>query len=202
MFVQLIEGRAGDEAALRSQWDLWLSDLAPGAAGWLGSTAGVSDDGIFVATARFESEEAARLNSSRREQGQWWAETEKLLDGPAAFVNASDIDLLVEGGSDDAGFVQVMHAQVSDPTRLRTIEREGEEAFRRLRPDFMGGLRAWYGQRGLVAVDYFTSEAEARKGEAKELTGEVKKQFEEWFSLLDGLRFIDITRPWMASAAQ
>ena len=200
MFIQLIEGRVSDEAAMRARWDTWMSDLAPGAQGWLGSTGGVSDDGLFVATARFESEEAARSNSARREQGQWWAETEKLMDGPASFLNCADVDTLGAGGSDDAGFVQIMHAQVADPDRMRTIEREGEEAFRRLRPDFLGGLRAWYGQRGLVAVDYFKSEKEARKGEAKEFPDAVKKQFDEWFSLLDGLRFLDLPRPWLQSA--
>jgi hypothetical protein len=44
----------------------------------------VTDDGRFVLLARFESEEAARRNNARHEQGQWWTETEKYLDGVAS----------------------------------------------------------------------------------------------------------------------
>ena len=39
---------------------------------------GMCDDGTFVALARFESAEAARRNSDRPEQGEWWAECEPL----------------------------------------------------------------------------------------------------------------------------
>ena len=53
--------------------DLWVRDLAPDAAGWLGSTGGVTADGRAVAIVRFESAKAARANSDRPEQSDWWA---------------------------------------------------------------------------------------------------------------------------------
>jgi len=199
MFIQLIEGRVSDESAVRSRWDAWMSDIAPGAQGWMGSTGGVSDDGVFVAMARFESGDAAQASGLRDEHQRWWADTQPILDGNSYLINCGDVSVLGEGGADKAGFVRVMHAQVADGARVRTIEAETEESFRRLRPDFLGGLRGWYGQRGLVAVDYFTSEKAVQKGDAKELPVEVKKQFDEWYSLLDGLRFIDLPRPWLAS---
>ena len=65
MFVQVIQGKVSDAAAVRARMDTWMKELAAGADGWLGSTAGVTDDGDFVALARFESEEAARRNSDR-----------------------------------------------------------------------------------------------------------------------------------------
>jgi hypothetical protein len=37
----------------------------------------LTDDGRFIALARFESEEAARRNSDRPEQDRWWTEIAK-----------------------------------------------------------------------------------------------------------------------------
>ena len=51
MFVQVIQGRVNDAAAVRRRFDKWMSDLAPGSIGWLGSTAGVTDDGMLIARA-------------------------------------------------------------------------------------------------------------------------------------------------------
>jgi hypothetical protein len=75
MFVQVIQGQVSDTAKMRAQLDKWVAEFAPGAEGWLGSTSGVTDDGTFVSLARFESPEAARQNSERPEQGEWWDET-------------------------------------------------------------------------------------------------------------------------------
>ena len=116
MFVQVITGKVTDAAAVRTALDRWLEELAPGATGWLGSTAGVTADGRLVALARFESEEAARRNSDRPEQGQWWAETAKLLDGEATFRDSTSVMPDVRGDPDQAEFVQVMQGpQGPDP---------------------------------------------------------------------------------------
>src|SRR4028118_1129500 len=83
MFVQVIQGQVSDPNEARSALDRWTRDLAPDAEGWLGTTAGVTDDGQFIALARFASEEAARRNSERAEQGDWWGDTAKLVTGRA-----------------------------------------------------------------------------------------------------------------------
>jgi hypothetical protein len=59
MFVQVIQGRVTSPEQVRAALDRWSGQLAAGAEGWLGSTAGVTGDGRFVALARFESAEAA-----------------------------------------------------------------------------------------------------------------------------------------------
>jgi hypothetical protein len=59
MFVQIIEGRVADRDGLRSQMDRWMAELRPGAEGFLGTTAGVTDDGRAVCFARFASADAA-----------------------------------------------------------------------------------------------------------------------------------------------
>jgi hypothetical protein len=65
MFVQVFQGKVSDAAGVRDRLETWVRDLAPGAHGWLGSTAGVTDAGDLIALARFESEEAAQRNSDR-----------------------------------------------------------------------------------------------------------------------------------------
>jgi hypothetical protein len=49
MFVQVIKGRVADPARVKAALDRWAEELAPGAEGWLGTTAGVTEDGRFVA---------------------------------------------------------------------------------------------------------------------------------------------------------
>ena len=60
MFVQAIEGRVVDPEGLRRQLERWMSELRPGAQGFLGSTAGLTDGGDAVAFARFDT--AAHAN--------------------------------------------------------------------------------------------------------------------------------------------
>ena len=107
MFVQVIEGKVSDKAGLRRQMDRWEAELRPGAIGFLGSTGGVTDEGVGFAIARFASADAAG-NSERPEQGQWWSETEKCYEGPVSFTDSEDVEEFLSGGSNDAGFVQVM----------------------------------------------------------------------------------------------
>lgn len=97
MFVQVIRGRVTDPEQVQAALDRWSGQLAAGAESWLGSTAGVTGDGRFVALARFESAEAARRNSDRPEQGQWWAETSGLFTGEVIFRDSSDVDVDVHG---------------------------------------------------------------------------------------------------------
>ena len=78
MFAQVMRGRTSNPEGLRAAMDRWMVDLRPGAVGWLGSTAGVTDDGMAVAVARFESAEAAGRNSRRPEQTAWWEAMEGL----------------------------------------------------------------------------------------------------------------------------
>src|SRR5829696_9998205 len=106
MFVQVIQGRTSDAEQLRAALDGWVRELAPGALGWLGSTGGVTQDGRFIALARFESEEAARRNSDRPEQDRWWSETARLFSSEPTFKDSSDVIPDVVGDPDAAGFVQ------------------------------------------------------------------------------------------------
>ena len=200
MFVQVIHGRAKDREGLRRQNERWLQELKPGAEGFLGGTAGLSDDGTAVLIARFGSEEAARKNSARPEQDAWWRETSGLFDGEVHFHDSTDIELTREGGSDEAGFVQVIHGRAKDPDRVRELDAQQEEAIGRYRPDVIGGVTAWHEGGLFTSVIYFTSEEEARRGErtmTTDMPEESRNQFEEWMSLLDDVTFIDVRDPWL-----
>ena len=60
MFVQMFTGRVTDAAAVRGVFEGWPAGAGREAVGWLGSTAGVTDDGTLVALVRFASQEEAR----------------------------------------------------------------------------------------------------------------------------------------------
>ena len=204
-FIQVIRGHIGDTADARSEvkamLDRWATDLAPGATGWLGSTAGVADDGTFVAVARFANPEAARANSDRPEQHQWWMETSKLFAGDVVFHDCTQTEQFLRGGSDDAGFVQVMEGRVSDIERMRRLN----ERFAALtaagkgRDDVIGGVEGIHEGDRFVQVIYFTTLEAARAGEAAEMSPELAALWEEDQSLLSDLTYIDLTDPWMYS---
>lgn len=200
MFVQVIQGQVSDPAAVRAAFDRWIQDLAPGVEGWLGSTAGVTDDGRFIAIARFESEEAARRNSDRPEQDAWWSETAKLFSDEATFTDSTDVTVDVTGDPDDAGFVQVIQGRNSDPARAKELMGQDSTEWAAFRPDVIGSVVAGNADGTYTMVAYFTSEEEAREGERKEPPPALKAQMDEMSALNVGTPdFFDLREPWLYS---
>ena len=200
MFVQVIQGRTSQPEALVEAFDRWKADLSPSATGWLGSTGGVTEDGRFIAVARFESEEAAMANSARPEQDAWWAETAKLLDGEATFRNSTDVEVDMQGDPDQAGFVQIMQGRGSDPERAKQLMAQDADKWAEFRPDVIGNLAIGHDQGAYTMVMYFTSEAEAREGERKEPPPELQAQMEEMNKLNIGEpEFFDLKQPILSS---
>jgi hypothetical protein len=198
MFVQVIQGRVADPARVRAALDRWAEELAPGADGWLGSTAGVTEDGRFIALARFESEEAARRNSDRPEQDRWWSETSRLFDGQATFHDSSEVDVDTNGDPATATFVQAMQGRTSDPERARRLMAEDSTDWSAFRPDMLGSVAAGHDGGAYTMFMWFTTEAEAREGERKEPPPELKAQMDEMGSLSVGEpEFFDLKDPWM-----
>jgi hypothetical protein len=66
-----------------------------------------------------------------------------------------------------------------------------------VRPDLIGGLRVWTGPRSGYDVSYFTSEAEAREGEAKPMPAELQELGEEFATLMANTEYIDLSDPWI-----
>ena len=200
MFVQVIQGQVADAEQVRAAFDRWDRELAPGATGWLGSTAGVTDDGRFIALARFESEEAARRNSGRPEQDRWWAETARLFTGEATFSDSEDVVVDVVGEPGDAGFVQVMRGRGTDPDRARELMAQDSSEWADFRPDILGSVAVLHDGGAYTMAIYFTSEEEARQGERKEPPPELRAQMEEMDALSVGVpEFFDLRQPWLYS---
>ncbi len=201
MFVQVIQGKAKDPAGLKKQWERWDQEIKPGATGYLGGTAGVTADGEFIALARFENEEAAKTNSDRPEQGSWWEETSQYIENPM-FHDCTEVELSKGGGSDDAGFVQVMQGKVTDIAKARELDARMEDRMTELRPDVIGSVTAYNAGNGrFTSAIYFTSEAEARVKEKEMETSEGFSEFmNEWQAISDGeTEFLDLTEPWFSS---
>lgn len=199
MFAQIIRGKVSDPTAVRPVVDRWMTELGPTAKGWLGSTSGITDDNEVFVLVRFETEEAARANSERPEQGAWWAEMEKLFDGEPRFQDSNDVQVDTSGDPDAAGFVQVMTGQVTDPDRVKQLMAEQPD-MRTLRPDILGSVSVGHEDGKWAMVIYFTSEAEAREGEVKEMPAEAVKAMEEMQSLSVGQpEFLDLKTPWLDS---
>lgn len=200
MFVQVIQGKVTDRAALKEAMDRWLSEVRPGSIGWLGSTGGVTVDGRFILLARFSSEEEAMRNSDRPEQSAWWAEASKLFDGDATFKNSIAVDEDLVGNPDDAGFVQFVLGKVRDPDRARELMRGDPQAWTQLRPDLLGTVTAIHEGGEMTTAAYFTSEQDARQGESKEVPQELQEGMAEINALSVGKpEFLDIKEPWLDS---
>ena len=195
MFVQVIKGQVSDAAAIRAAMERWMHELKPGAIGWLGTTAGITSDGTCITLARFESQEAARRNSERPEQHQWWMETSKLFTGEVTFRDTEDVVVWMGGGSDEAGFVQVMEGRVLDRARADTLVKEMEAEMADRRPDILGGVTANMPDSTYTGFVYFRSEAEAREAE-KDMPPEAMEQMNQTWEINS---FLDLTEPWLYS---
>ncbi len=192
MFVQALIGKVSDATVVRMTWERWGIELRPGATGFLGSTAGVGEDGTFIAVVRFESAAAARTNGARPEQGRWWAEMSSLFVGEVVFLDCEEVIEFLDGGSDEAEFVQVMVGAVTDREAAREVPTAAERALRQLRPDIIGGTRAFSGDRFVETV-YFTSEDAARAGEAVDLP-EIVRDLDQAIIVE---RFINLSNPFV-----
>jgi hypothetical protein len=202
MFIQVFQGKVADPAGLQKCMDRWMTELQPGAVGYLGTTAGTTEDGTYVALARFESEEAARRNSDRPEQGAWWAETEKCFDGEVSFMDCPNVTPWLGGGSDQAGFVQIMEGHSSDAQRMLQLLNEASDRLHELRPEIIGGTFATYGDDGFVEAVYFTSEAEAREHEKMEIPDDLRSLFDEEQRLGGEITYFDLRAPMLVSPSR
>lgn len=201
MFVQVIQGRVSDAEEMHAALDQWAAELAPGATGWLGTTAGVTDDGQFITLARFESEEVARRNSDRREQDQWWAQTSKLFTEEPKFKDSSNVVVDMVGDPDTAGFVQIIQGRGSDPARARQLLKSDSAKWAAFRPEILGSVGVEHDAGEYTMALYFTSESAAREGERKEPPAELKAQMDEMNSLNVGMpTFFDLKKPWLYAA--
>ena len=195
MFIQIIQGACSREQEMREVGERWTRELGPGAPGWLGGTYGFTDDGMFVAVVRFDSRESAMANSARPEQSEWWSQMEALFDGPVEFHDCDDVTLMMDGGSDDAGFVQVIRGKVDDPATLRSMMTD-TQALHEMRPEILGGTLAIEDDGTFTETIAFTDEDSARRGETMEMPEDVRQAME---SAMHDVSYLDLHKPWFTT---
>ncbi|HWU21737.1 MAG TPA: hypothetical protein VN088_09430 [Nocardioides sp.] len=196
MFIQVVQGRCTRQDELHALLDEWRRDLSPGATGWLGGTYGFTDDGELIAVVRFESREAATANSERPEQSAWAERLAALMDGPLEFHDCDDVMLMMDGGSDEAGFVQVIRGRVDDPARLKAMMAD-TTMLHEMRPDVLGATLAIEPDGTFTETVAFSSESAARAGEQVEPPADVRRELEY---VMQGATFFDLHHPWFESA--
>jgi hypothetical protein len=195
VFIQVIQGKTSQADQLRSLADAWRDQDGAGAVGWLGGTYGVTDDGEFLGVVRFTSQDDAMANSARPETGEFAQKMGALMDGPVQFHDCSDVTEFLDGGSDDAGFVQVISGHLDNADRAKAMLADTGD-LREMRPEIIGGTFAIADDGTYFQTIYFTDEDSARKGEQTEPPEEVRAELE---AMMAGATFHDLHKPWFAS---
>lgn len=202
MFIRVIQGRASNPPGIRRDLRRWQRLLAVDADGWLGSTAGITDDGWSITVVRFASEAQARRNSDRPEQREWWRDASQHL-ARVVVHDALEVHSCRQGDADTAGFVQVIQGHSGVPERRGSHDREHEEALLREAPHILAMTVARHADRpgDFTQIVYFTSEQDARRFdpeppvEAEELAQEERRR------LMTNLRCFDLRDPQLLSPA-
>ena len=108
---------------------------------------------------------------------------------------------MLDGGSDGAGFVQIMEGRSPDLARMEQIMASTQDRLHQERPEIIGGLVCDAGGGQYVQAVYFTSEAEARAHESMPIPDDVREIVEEEFRLMgEDIRYLDLHRPLLVSA--
>lgn len=198
MFIQVIQGQCRDADRIHQLSDEWRDTLGSSVEGWLGGTYGITDEGQFVAVVRFESREAAMQNSTSPEQGAWWQKMQECFEGEVTFHDCEDVTMFLGGGSDDAGFVQIIQGRLTDPERFRKFMAQSMDSLHEARPEILGGTVAIESDGTFTQTVAFTTEDAAREGETKEMPADMRAAEEE-FALMQDVTYLDLHHPWFSS---
>jgi hypothetical protein len=201
MWVWVLEGKAADPAEVGRMLSRWADEFGQTTPGYLGTTAGVTDDGRFLLFARWDSEEAGNELLVRAEMQAWWEEFQRHFDGSVEFAEAADVTMHLAGGSDAAGFVQAIKASGVDRAVIDASDRQFEAVASEFRPDLIGGVRVWTSPDVFVEANYFTSEDAARAGEQKEPPPELVEGLQDFMEMMKDAEFFDFRAPFLHSPA-
>lgn len=195
MFIQVIQGKTSRQDEMRALAESWRTEGSVGSVGYLGGTHGVTDDGDYLGVIRFTSREDAMANSARPETGAFAEKMSALMDGPVSFHDCGDVTTWLDGGSDDAGFVQVICGHIDNPAPIKAMATDTGD-LRAMRPEIIGGTLAISDGGTFFQTVYFTDEESARKGEQVEPPEEIRAEIE---SMMAGATFYDLHQPWFSS---
>ena len=194
MFIQVIQSRCSRREELEQLRESMEASGQRPSEGWLGTTFGFTDNDDFFGVVRFESREAAMANSARPETHEFSQKMAALMDGQVTFFDSDEVQTFLDGGSDDAKFVQIIRGK-ADPGLWQKLG-DGSE-LRQVRPDVIGGTVAIKNDGSFVETVAFTDEESARKGESSsEGSAEMDETLQE---LMKGAEFYDLRQVWFSS---
>lgn len=195
MYIQMAQGKCDRQDEMRQLIDDWSTEMA-GREGWLGGTYGFTDDGRFVGVVRYESAAACERLFADEVSKKGWATAQGLCQN-LEMHESGDVTMVLEGGSDSAGFVQVMRGHIGDPERFRHLASdEMMTMLHQARPEVIGGTLAVEPDGSFIETISFTDEGSARKGESANMPEEVRADLEAAYA---DVEFIDLHTPWFAS---
>jgi hypothetical protein len=194
VFIQMVEGACSQKDDMRMLVDDWCNRMAD-EPGWLGGTYGFTDDDRFLGVVRYESAAACQQCCAAADAGMWWAAAEEMFDGKPEIHQSEDVMMMLDGGSDDAGFVQVMRGKVGNPDKLRRImtDQDMTSMLHQARPDIIGATMLIEDDGSFTETVSFTDEDSARKGEAMEMPAEVAADLQE---AMAEVNYYDLHKPW------
>jgi hypothetical protein len=70
-----------------------------------------------------------------------------------------------------------------------------------MRPEIIGGTVAIADDGDFTQTIYFTTEAEAREGEKKQMPAEVEAELQSAMGDMSGIAFYDLRDPWFSGRA-
>ena len=196
MFIQVIQGRATNPPGIRRDVGRWQRQLAADADGWLGSTTGITEDGWSITVIRFASEAQARRNSDRPEHREWWRDASQHL-ARVAVHDAPKVHTYRDGGSDQAGFVQVIQGHTEDMERMVSLGCDQEEVLTQDAPHILGMTVAEHADRpgDFTQTVYYTSEQDARRLDQERSAEADEPARRELHDLMTNLRSFDLRIP-------
>lgn len=197
MFIQVIQGTCRRQDEVHGLIDRWREENAGKDTGFLGGTYGFTDDDQFVAVVRFASRDQAMANSARPEQAAWAQQMEALFEGPVEYHDCDDVTMMLDGGSDQAGFVQVIRGKVDDPSRIKAMMTQDTDLLHQMRPEIIGGTLAIEPDGTFTETIAFTDEAAARAGERLEPPAEIRDTLDD---VMRDATYLDLRHPWFQSA--
>ena len=194
MFVQVFQAKVRDADLWARRVATWRKEIRPKTTGFLGFTSGVTADGQMITVVRFKSAEAAKVDNDLPEQGAWFEETTKAFDGEVTFHDCEEVDEILGGGSDKAGYVQVMQGRAKDQEHMRSRARRSNPNSVKIRPDIIGGTARLARRRRRLHPGHVLHVG--RRG-AHERAGDGREPpLADFMAQIDGdLTFYDLTEP-------
>jgi hypothetical protein len=103
---------------------------------------------------------------------------------------------MLDGGSDEAGFVQVIRGKVEDVERAKAMMTQDATVLHEMRPEILGATMAIEPDGTFTQSVFFTDESSARQGEQQEPPADVREFME---TVMADAKFYDLHHPWFVS---